>query len=680
MRIMRSMVLAATLAAPAFTLADGPADNIAANVRRIPQLGVEVPADQRKQLEDGLAGLRKAIEAIRTNATKKKDARTLELLPDVEVYHKAVDWALRYQEFFKPQEIKTAFDVLKEGMARAEALAKGEAPWTTQTGLVVRGYISKLDGSVQPCGLVVPASYTDKTAGRYRLDLWFHGRGETQSELNFIEGRRKSAGQFTPADTLVLHPYARYCNGNKLAGEIDSIEALEFVKKHYRVDEDRISVRGFSMGGAATWNIAGHYADQWFAANPGAGFSETPLFLKVFQSEEVKPTWWEQKLYHWYDMPDWAMDFAQLPLIAYSGEIDKQKQAADVMEARFKQLGIEMTHIIGPQTAHKIHPDSAVEIEKRMASLAVKGRVRVPREVHFVTWMLRYNKMFWVTVDGLAEHWAESTVDGYIVNDSAIRLTTKGVTDLSLDFAAGEAPFGLLETVKLQVDGQAIEGGKPKTDRSWSIKLHREGKTWVVGPRQRKAGELAKTHEVCGPVDDALMGPFVFVKPTGKPANDAVGAWAASEFDHAVTHWRQQMRGDARVKKDTEISESDIANSNLVLWGDPSSNAVMAKIMSKLPIQWTPGSVTVGDQKFDGSKHTLIAVYPNPLNPQRYVVLNSSFTYREYAYLNNARQVAKLPDWAVVDVTVKPDALWPGKIVAANFFDEKWQLKPAVAR
>jgi hypothetical protein len=70
-------------------------------------------------------------------------------------------------------------------------------------------------------------------------------------------------------------------------------------------------------------------------------------------------------------------------------------------------------------------------------------------------------------------------------------------------------------------------------------------------------------------------------------------------------------------------------------------------------------------------------VYPNPLNPERYVVVNSSFTYREYDYLNNARQVAKLPDWAIVDLSQPPSTRAPGKIADAGFFDEKWQWKPA---
>ena len=70
-------------------------------------------------------------------------------------------------------------------------------------------------------------------------------------------------------------------------------------------------------------------------------------------------------------------------------------------------------------------------------------------------------------------------------------------------------------------------------------------------------------------------------------------------------------------------------------------------------------------------------IYPNPLHPKRYIVLNSGFTFREYDYLNNARQVPKLPDWAIVDTTTPPNSRDPGKIVDADFFDERWQVLPA---
>ena len=61
----------------------------------------------------------------------------------------------------------------------------------------------------------------------------------------------KQAGRYTPRDTLVLHPYGRYSNAFKFAGEVDVLEALDSVRGRYRIDDDRVLVRGFSMGGAA---------------------------------------------------------------------------------------------------------------------------------------------------------------------------------------------------------------------------------------------------------------------------------------------------------------------------------------------------------------------------------------------------------------------------------------------
>ena len=116
------------------------------------------------------------------------------------------------------------------------------------------------------------------------------------------------------------------------------------------------------MGGAAAWQFAVHYPDRWFAATPGAGFSETPEFLKVFQKEEVRPTWWEQRLWQMHDCPGWAINLRHCPTIAYSGELDAQKQAADIMERALADEGIELVHIIGPQTKHAIHAAVAVRV------------------------------------------------------------------------------------------------------------------------------------------------------------------------------------------------------------------------------------------------------------------------------------------------------------------------------
>jgi hypothetical protein len=70
-------------------------------------------------------------------------------------------------------------------------------------------------------------------------------------------------------------------------------------------------------------------------------------------------------------------------------------------------------------------------------------------------------------------------------------------------------------------------------------------------------------------------------------------------------------------------------------------------------------------------------IFPNPLNPSKYIVINSGFTYREYDYLNNARQVPKLPDWAILDLSIPASPRWPAGIAEAGFFGERWEWKDA---
>lgn len=652
-------------------LADGPADNLPDKVRRVPPPGIPIEKADRAELETKLADLGKEIESLR-GALKGKPA-LLDLVPDVEVYHKAVRYALAYDEFYKTNEVQTARHLLQQGMERAQALRSGQAPWASATGLVVRAYVSKIDGSVQPYGLVVPPSSQTSPRQPHRLDAWFHGRGENLTELSFINDRQRSPGEFTPPNAFVLHLYGRYCNANKFAGEIDLFEALDHVRKHYAIDENRLVVRGFSMGGAACWQFAAHYAGLWAAAAPGAGFSETADFLRVFQNEPVKPTWYEQKLWHWYDCTDYAINLFNCPTVAYSGEIDRQKQAADMMAKALAAEGMELTHLIGPQTPHRYHPQAKEEINRRIDSIVAQGRNPAPRKVRFTTWTLRYNQMFWVTIDAMEQHWERARVDAEITDDHTVAVKTAGVSALTLAMPAGLCPLDNSRKPKVVFDGREVEAAPVQSDKSWTAHFQKSGGNWVAASVEDQT--LRKRHGLQGPIDDAFLDRFLMVRPSGKPLNEKVGKWAETEQAHAIEHWRRQFRGDARVKTDSEVTDEDLANNNLVLWGDPQSNALLAKIAGQLPIRWDAKGLQLGEKAFPSDHHVLLAIYPNPLSPRRYVVLNSGFTFREYDYLNNARQVPKLPDYAVIDTEVPVSSRAPGGIAAAGFFGERWELK-----
>jgi len=88
--------------------------------------------------------------------------------------------------------------------------------------------------------------------------------------------------------------------------------------------------------------------------------------------------------------------------------------------------------------------------------------------------------------------------------------------------------------------------------------------------------------------------------------------------------------------------------------------------------------VVVGNQEYPAT-HVPVFVFSNPLNPTKYVVINSGFTFHDHT--SNAMQSPKLPDWAVVDIT-KPGNNYrylPLFVESQGFFDEGWRLKGPMA-
>lgn len=651
-RALLPALLAALIALPA--AADGPADNIPDNVRPIPPKGIDLPPADEAELRKGLAELQGLI----------KDIGPHRYLADVAIYEKAVRYAVEYKEVFDPKGIPAVKNVLKAGLDRARLLKAGQHPWTTQTGYVVRGYFSKIDGSAQPYGLHVPTNYQFDAKDEHRLDFWWHGRGETLSEVNFLAVTQNAGGIIQAPGAFILAPYGRYCNANKFAGEVDTFECLDHAAANYRIDRTRLVARGFSMGGAACWQFAVHYPTLWAAAAPGAGFSETPEFLNNFQGEKVQPTWYEQKLWRMYNATDSALNLYNLPTVAYSGEIDKQKQAADVMAREMKKVGLELVHVIGPKTGHSYEKGAKEEVNKRIDAIVSKGLPKDRGEIKFTTYTLRYSECGWLKVYGLEKHWEKATVEATF-QDGVYSVKTTNVSALILT-----APSGVPH--KYVVDGQTVSERIIGAGTTYRMGMGKEDGKWKSLAATYTGREKVPGSQ--GPIDDAFLDRFVMVRPTGKALNDKVGAWADAEMKHAVTHWRKHFRGDAPVSDDTKLTDEQIKGANLILWGDPSSNAVLAKIADKLPVKWTAAGVTVGDKTYPAGTHVPVLIYPNPLNPGKYVVLNSGFTFREYAYLNNARQVPMLPDYAVVDITTPPNSRHPGNVVRAGFFGEKWEL------
>src|SRR5687768_16636861 len=124
--------------------------------KRIPPPGIEVPDTVRARLGEKLGRLQRELKGIEEAGVSDHD---MSWWPDLQIYEKAVRYALAHNEFYRTNEFVIADKTLDEGLRRAALFRKGEFPWRDAAGPSARAYRSRIDGSVQPFGLIIPAGY-----------------------------------------------------------------------------------------------------------------------------------------------------------------------------------------------------------------------------------------------------------------------------------------------------------------------------------------------------------------------------------------------------------------------------------------------------------------------------------------------------------------------------------------
>ena len=632
---------------------------------RLPPVGIEIPPAVRLPVEQQLRTLEAAAKSFAQDP----------LLADVTVLLKAVRFAWIDGEFYTPKDVEKAKELLRLAESRLAELRASKASWTKQTGLVVRGFLSSIDDSPQPIGLEIPADLD--LAKPAPLMVWLHGRGDKNTDMHFLVDRLHRAGQFQPGGSIVLHPFGRQCLGFQLAGETDVLEAIEAVARLYKIDNKRIMLGGFSMGGAGAWHIGAHYADRWCALHAGAGFVDVKRFQSL--TPDQMPPGYAQTLWGQYDVPCYVRNLFNIPVLAYSGEQDRQKLAADIMAEAYQAEGRKLDHRIGPGMGHKYHPDTLKQILAWTHERMQAGQPDWPNAVHWQGRTLKYPRMFWLTVTGLQKHWEDSRVDA-AWEGSHLKIAVKNVTGFSIERVAPLRNGHV--TVEVTVNGQTPVGAEPavlqpsaagpngKSDPSFHVALR--GGRWQWNPPASGDAVLHKVSDLQGPIDDAFMSAFVVVPPDKPSASAVREAFYQREQAYLARRWREVFRGDLPVKRADQLTPDDLKNKNLILFGEPDTNGKMAELLGQTPIGWQDNEVRLGAGSWKGESMVPLAIYPNPKRPGRYIVLNSGPTIREKSNSSNSLQTPQLPDWAVLDVSAPPTDIAPAKILDAGFFNEQW--------
>lgn len=618
---------------------------------------------------------------------------------DAAIFLKALRYAIDFDEWYdkKPEDSeKKVLELINEAKKRIFDLKRNETPWLKGAGNKVLGFYSKIDDSAQPYGVEIPEGL-EIGAKEIPMWIWLHGRGDTATDLAFVYSKLKATkpGQFRPQGTIVIHPFGRYCNGWKSAGEIDVLECRDDAIARFKVDVNRIALAGFSMGGAGAWHMGAHYADQWAVVHTGAGFVDVKRYQKLMP--EKMPVAYEQTLWGLYDVPDYARNFLNVPLISYSGEQDAQRDSAEYMMEVLGKEGLKPPHLIGAGMGHKYHPETIKEVQALVEKAVEKGRELFPNEIHIQTKTALYGRMKWMNLHGLEESWKDARLDAKVAGAQGIEIQTKNVSRIVFYPPPQVRKGGDKVTVKIDGSELSLTIGPemPKFETFMSTgpkvaggfcRLIKENGKWRdfgnAQPFQHEGPEGGKPSAHPGLMDTSFMKRFLVVLPDGKSSSPAVDAWVEAESSHFITRWRSLMRGDARVVKASEIKDVYEAGKtqSLILWGTPESNSCIKALAKSLPFKWDAKDLSplnpVGNHPaLDASTHVPLLTYPALKSAGFEVVINSGLTFREAHDRTNSLQNPKLPDWAILDITQAPSAESAGKVVEAGFFDEKWQVK-----
>lgn len=658
---MRSAIAAVLFATAAALIAvSEPAPTLAQDKKKDDKKKVDpktfIPDDATKKvIAEKTEELRKAVAALKEK--KIPD----DVLIEVEIYLKAAENIVRFEEWLAAASVKWTMTTLDQGLIRAQDAEGGKAVWRDAPGKwVVRAYRSVIDGSIQPYAVLLPPDYGKDPAKKWRLDVVLHGRDGAITEAKFIATHQGAA----PKDLgyVQLEVYGRGNNAYRWAGETDVFEAMHALAPHRNpwaknpvpssIDRNRIVLRGFSMGGAGTWHIGLHHPDRFCVIGPGAGFTTTHGYIANLPKELPD---YQEKCLRIYDAIDYAENAFNVPVVAYSGEKDAQKKAADNIENALKGFKepVRFTHLIAPGLEHQMPKEWQEKAETEYRKYADKGRP-TPGRVRFVTYTPRYGACDGIAVVAMEKTYEKATVDVTAAASGAVIQTTN-VRRL-LTFLGGDGPY--------LVDGQKVDGPGPvltKVDGKWSA-----GSLDALMEQSEKTPE--KSTAGAGPIDDAFRSSFVVVGPTGN------GGYPAAALKQFAGLWDRYFRGTLPTAK---ADASELTKpSNLVLFGDPESNPLIAKVLPKLPITWTKEKLVVNGVEYDSKTHVPVLIYPNPLNKNNsYVVINSGHTFKEADLKGtNALLYPRLGDWAVIKPTPTDKDPAAYEVVAAGLFDENWQF------
>ena len=563
-------------------------------------------------------------------------------------------------------------------LALAE-LEAGRDPYVGRNGSLVRAYRSPLTGQPRPYALFVPPSYRPDATNTYPLIVLLHGIFADERQLALLTDTFRDLG-------AIVYQGASYRQFDW--GGISATETwagLDDLQRHYRIDEDHMVLVGYHSGGRGVWQLATSRPDRWAAVAPLFGgidgrpeYPALRLYPEMFdQSVAVQipaphfrtpprpapltaPL--ERDLFTQASLVPRLDNVRGLPVRSAFGEDDPEAAAERlVMQQRLAELGTPFVTRYAPGAMHGSMPEE-IEDPGFYRELLAHGRPPMPHNVTFVAAGLRYNAAWWVRVDGLSSPCTVARVAARC-EGGAITVRTTNTVALTLlpdtRLAAAGTPLAV------QIDG-APAGTVTATAPPSAVSFVCDAAGhWSAG----KLSDGVKRHGLSGPINDFQCDRFLFVYGTGGGSNEQTRLAALGK---RMADWG--LGAVFTCKADREVTDDDLRTANVLVIGTPHNNAILARIEAKLPLRWTDSGLRLGEESVEGPDAGACLIYPNPLAPERYVVVITATGEAGYQIWSQ-----RAPGGDYVLGRVKADEKATGfQVTARGWFDNQWQWDKAL--
>jgi pimeloyl-ACP methyl ester carboxylesterase len=530
-------------------------------------------------------------------------------------------------------------------------------------------FISRIDNSCQYYAVLPPRDYDPQK--KYALIFTLHGAGVEASGQ--VDAYKQKDWAF------VVAPTNRKTFGFDWQdwGRLDALEVLELVKKSFPIDTNRVYLTGHSMGGHGVWHIALAHSDLFAAAAPEAGWTCFQLYIPWFLQKSY--LFAEPQQIAIRDMslreditPNFIENALNLPIFIYQGGSDDNVPPlhARLFVQLLDELGYEYKYKELPGKGHWFEVDTVnhivcVDDPEVMEFLKDKIRNLYPKHVIFKTADLgQNNKSYWVEIDQQEKPFFESQIEAKI-KDNRIEVNAKNINQFTMFLSDQLLPYG---KIFISVNGKEIPYVFKNNRR---LTFSKRGNRFQIGELEQQG--LRKSSEFYGPIKQAYFSPFVLVY--GTKGDSATTELTLHQASLEATRWWERGNGFTEILPDTEVTKEIRDVYNLILFGGPDENFITSKINGRLPIKVKNGEVLFGRKKIKGKQIALEFIYPNPLDPKKFVFVHEGNDLGGLLlsdFFNTIYSGAGLPDFIIFDGEVRQKG-WGG-VICAGFFNSGWQM------